>query len=183
MRTKVENAARMRIAYAREREQLNADYLAREHSRGGWTQDAYSKFLQLYYWEFIFMVSFRIPRSDPYYASKAVWSELRKYNVSRAFIGVEPHQSGDLHLHGLAAGNIRGWLPEIALPWDIWPGLFKRFGRSSVQAVNSPEAVSNYCAKEVLKQQSRVCDYYDFYGRKFAWQQGLINLPEKLKYE
>jgi len=93
--------------------------------------------------------------------------------VARAFLVAEPHQSGELHIHGLAASFGPGWQPELALPWDIWGGLFKRFCRAKLEACNSQEAVTGYCAKYLLKEQSRVCDYYEVFGNKFAWHNGL----------
>ncbi|GAJ20077.1 unnamed protein product, partial [marine sediment metagenome] len=33
-------------------------------------------------------------------AIQSVWHELQKSFVSRAFLVAEPHQSGDLHIHG-----------------------------------------------------------------------------------
>jgi hypothetical protein len=106
---------------------------------------------------------------------KGVWHELKKYNVSRAFMGVEPHTSGDLHIHGVVAGRYSPasglvWKPEIKLPWEIWSGLFHRFGRAKVELCNSTEAVTGYCAKYVLKG-SRRADHYDVFGGKESWQQ------------
>ena len=142
------------------------------------TRAAYAEWLQKYNWDYFLTSTFRQPRKEPYYALQSVWHELKKTFVARAFLVVEPHQSGDLHIHGLAAGTGPGWRPEIALPWEIWAGLFKRFGRAKVEAANSREAVTGYCAKYLLKQQSRVCDYYEVFGSKFAWRDGrdLTNL-------
>lgn len=142
--------------------------------RGILIKEEYAKFLQEYYWEDFFTATFRRPRHEPYYADKHIWSELKNYNVTRAFIGIEPFQSGDLHAHGMISGNISGWRPEMKLTWDIWEGLFNRFGRAKVEACNSAERVSEYCAKYILKQQSRACDYYYFHGDKFSWAIGKI---------
>ena len=133
-------------------------------------QDSYSDWLQRYHWEYFFTSTFREPRREPYYAMKAVWAELSKYYVARAFIGVEPHNSGDLHLHGIIAGRGEGWKPEIRLPWEIWHGLFKRFGRAKVEACNSQEKVSAYCSKYILKAQNNVVDHYSLFGSKNAWK-------------
>ena len=132
----------------------------------------YAGWLQGYNWDYFLTSTFRRPRQEPYYALQSVWHELQKSFVARAFLVAEPHQSGELHIHGLAAGPGGTWRPDIALPWDIWSGLFKRFGRAKVEACNSQEAVSGYCAKYLLKQQSRVCDYYEVFGNKFAWHNG-----------
>ncbi len=140
--------------------------------RGELIKEQYAEFLQGYNWDYVLTSTFRKPRREPYYALQHVWHRLQNYNVARAFLVAEPHQSGDLHIHGLAAGAGPGWRPEMALPWDIWQGLFKRFGRAKVEACNSQEAVTGYCAKYLLKQQSRACDYYEVFGSKFAWHNG-----------
>lgn len=143
-----------------------------DRNRGEIIRQGYAEWLQGYNWDYFMTSTFRSPRIEPYYALKHVWSELRNHNVSRAFLVAEPHQSGDLHIHGLAAGRGPGWRPEMALPWEIWSGLFKRFGRAKVEACNNQEAVTGYCAKYLLKQQSRVCDYYEVFGSKNAWRDG-----------
>ncbi len=140
--------------------------------RGRVVREQYAEWLQGYNWDYFLTSTFRKPRREPYYALRAVWGELERSFVARAFLAVEPHQSGDLHIHGIVAGMPPGWRPEIPLPWDIWSGLFKRFGRAKVEACNTHEAVTAYCAKYVLKQQGRVADYYGIYGTKLAWQGG-----------
>jgi len=140
--------------------------------RGMEVRQQYAEWLQGYNWDYFLTSTFRSPRKEPYYALKHVWHELKGHNVSRAFLAVEPHQSGDLHIHGLVSGRGPGWRPELDLPWDIWKGLFKRFGRAKVGACNSQEAVSGYCSKYLLKEQSRVCDYYEVFGNKGAWRDG-----------
>ncbi len=145
------------------------------YNRGQEIRQKYAEWLQGYNWDYFATITFRSPRKEPCYALKSVWGELRRHDVARAFLGVEPHQSGDLHIHGILAGRGEGMLPEIELPWDIWSGLFKRFGRAKVEACNTHEAVTAYCAKYILKQQRRVADYYGVYGNKFAWQGGKLN--------
>lgn len=140
--------------------------------RGTAIRSEYAEWLKSYNWDYFLTSTFRRPRQEPYYALQSVWHELQKSFVARAFLVAEPHQSGELHIHGLTAGTGPGWKPEIALPWEIWSALFKRFGRAKVEAANSQEAVTGYCAKYLLKQQSRVCDYYDVFGSKFAWYNG-----------
>jgi hypothetical protein len=142
------------------------------NERGGLVREQYAGWLQEYNWDDFLTVTFRKPRAEPYYALQSVWHALRPYNVARSFLVAEPHQSGELHIHGLAAGPGPGWKPELALPWDIFDGLFKRFGRTKVEACNSQGAVSTYCAKYLLKQQSRVCDYYEVFGDRLAWVEG-----------
>jgi len=177
MRTKEQEALRQRItrAIARgEREQELADLVAVETRRLSLTRVQYAEWLKLYYWEYFFTVTFRNPRKEPYYALKHVWNELQKCFVAMAFLGVEPHQSGDLHIHGLISGAGPGWRPEIKLPWEIFKELHARFGRSKVEACNSSEAVTGYCSKYILKQQSRVADYYGVFGKKQSWHDNLL---------
>lgn len=143
--------------------------------RDGQTRQAYAEFLQGYNWDYFLTSTFRRPRQEPYYALQSVWHEMNcNSGVARAFLVAEPHQSGDLHVHGLVAGPGGSWRPDISLPWDIWSGLFKRFGRAKVEAANSQGAVSMYCAKYLLKQQSRVCDFYELFGGKSYWHDGKI---------
>ena len=144
-------------------------------TRGGPIRESYAEWLHDYNWEYFLTSTFRRPRKEPYYALQTVWHELNhNSSVQRAFLVAEPHQSGDLHVHGLVAGRGGAWLPDISLPWDIYARLFKRFGRAQVGAANSQGAVSSYCAKYLLKQQSRVCDYYEVFGDKDAWKNGKI---------
>ncbi len=146
--------------------------------RGELIRQEYAEWLKSYNWDYFLTSTFNKPRREPYYALQSVWHELQKFSVSRAFLVAEPHQSGDLHIHGLAAGRGAGWYPELRLPWDIWQGLFTRFGRAKVEACNSQEAVTGYCAKYLLKQQSRVCDYYEVFGSKNAWYSGKDTLKK-----
>jgi len=163
-----------RIDRANRQEQELADLAAVETRRLELTRVQYAEWLKLYYWEYFFTTTFRKPRKEPYYALQHVWNELAKYFVAMSFMGVEPHQSGDLHIHGLISGAGPGWRPEIKLPWEIWQGLFTRFGRSKVEACNSNEAVTGYCSKYILKQQSRVADYYGVFGSSKSWHDNLL---------
>lgn len=144
------------------------------YTRGQEVREQYAEWLQGYNWDYFMTATFRKPRKEPYYALKHIWSELKSYEVARAFLGVEPHQSGDLHIHGILAGYPPGWRPEMALPWEIWEGLFERFGRARVEACNTHETVTAYCAKYILKQQHRVADYYGIYGSRLSWQGGKL---------
>ncbi len=143
--------------------------------RGQEIRQHYAEWLQGYNWDYLATITFRSPRREPYYALTHAWSELGKHNVARAFLGVEPHQSGDLHIHGLLAGPAPGWRPEIELPWQIWDGLFHRFGRARVEACNTHAAVTAYCSKYILKEQDRVADYYGVYGSQLSWQGGKLD--------
>lgn len=171
MLMKEQNRLRMQRTRSQEQDVL----LAIESKRTGLTREEYAEWLKGYNWDYFMTVTFRKAKKEPYYALESVYRELRNFYVARAFLGCEPHQSGDLHIHGILSGAAPGWKPEISLPWEIWNGLFKRFGRSKVEACNSAEAVSSYCAKYILKQQSRVCDYYAVYGSPLDWRGGLLD--------
>jgi len=172
MLTKEQDRLRKQLTRQQDQDKL----LALESRRSGVTREQYADWLKRYNWDYFMTVTFRKPRKEPYYVLESVYRVLANdYFVARAFLGCEPHQSGDLHIHGILSGAAPGWKPEIALPWQIWDGMFKGFGRSKVEACNSSEAVSAYCAKYVLKQQSRVCDYYAVYGSSLNWQGGLLD--------
>lgn len=170
MRTKEENAARMRLSYEAQRQ---ANLRCEVGLRDSMTKREYADFLKIYHWDYFLTATFRSPRRDPLPALKNVWHELENYNARRGFLVAEPFQSGDLHVHGIVAGGLPGWKPEIQLPDEIWSGLFKRFGRAKVELCNSHDAVSMYCSKYILKQQSRVSDYYDVFGDGWYWKHGL----------
>ncbi len=144
------------------------------------TRQHYADWLKGYRWDYFMTTTFRQQRQEPYYAIKGVYKELKEHNVARAFLVAEPHQSGDLHIHGVLAGTMgKGsyyGVPDnnIDTAPHIWHGLFERFGRSQVGDCRSNEAVSGYCSKYILKQQSRVCDYYEIFGNKYNWINGKI---------
>lgn len=140
--------------------------------RGQQVRQEYAEWLQGYRWDYFLTSTFRQPRKEPYYALQSVWHELEHHGAARGFLCVEPHESGDLHIHGVIAGPAAGWQPAIELPADVWSGLYKRFGRARVESCASRERVSLYCAKYLLKQQSRVCDYYEVFGNKLHWREG-----------
>jgi len=117
-------------------------------------------------------------RKEPYSALKAVSGELVKHNVARAFLVAEPHQSGDLHIHGIVAGSVRNGRNLMESPGEIWSALFKRFGGAKVEPVHGAGQVCMYCSKYVLKQQSRTADYYEVYGNKLAWERGKLEVAQ-----
>ena len=141
----------------------------------GTLRDEYSEFLQEHWWDYFGTVTFRSPRREPYYALKNVYSELKKHNVARAFMGVEPHSSGDLHIHGLFAGANPAWKPWIDTPWQIQEGMYKRFGISKIEVARSSEQVAAYCSKYILKGQNSVGDHYNFFGSPLSWREGLTD--------
>lgn len=167
-----DNVQNMRRVRAIKKETENDYYVAHEMQRGQWTKEGYADFLKSYNWDYFMTVTFEKPRLDPYYAMKTVYNTLEKNNVARAFMGCERFKTGgdELHIHGLVSGPPVGWKPEINMPWEIWEDLFEKHGRSKIEAANSQEAVSGYCSKYILKDQSKVMDYYDFFGSKLSWE-------------
>lgn len=151
-------------------------------TRGTEVKEQYAEWLQGYRWDDFLTVTFRQSRKEPYYALRHVGNALRNsHNVARAFLVAEPHQSGDLHIHGIIAGSEvqgRGFYGvegnNMDTPTGIWGDMFRRFGRSKVEPCKNHEAVSMYCSKYILKQQSRVCDYYEVIGNKLAWERGRL---------
>ena len=144
-------------------------------------KQGYAEWLQGYNWDYFLTATFRKPRKEPYYALQQVWGVLQQHNVARGFLAAEPHKTGDLHIHGIVAGTElpnKGYFGvdgnNIDTPEGIWSGLFKRFGRAKVEPCNSRESVTAYCSKYILKQQSRVCDYYEVIGNKLSWERGKI---------
>jgi hypothetical protein len=119
-------------------------------------------------------VTFRSARKEPYYAMRAVERELIQCNAGRGFLVAEPFQSGDLHVHGLISG-MGGYNTQLLPASEIWERMFKHFGRSRIEPANSQGAVSMYCSKYILKQQSRVCDYYTVFGSASDWKLGKIS--------
>lgn len=165
----------MRLARAKVKVDLDNALLASEKRRSCSMRESYSDWLKTYNWDYFMTATFRSPRKEPYYAMESVNRVLEKHNVARTFLGCEPFQSGDLHIHGILAGPGPGWFPVIDMPWQIWESLFHAFGRSKVGTCRSTEAVSAYCSKYILKQQSRVCDYYSIYGTDLDWKNGILD--------
>ena len=150
--------------------------------RNGIDRLAYAEFIKGYWWDNYFTSIFdreksyiHTGRKEPYYAIKHVVAELKKCNAVRGFVVAEPFQSGDLHIHGIFAGAGPFWKPELLLPWEIWDKLFKRFGRAKVER----STIRKRClciAQIYLKQQSRVCDYYELFGNGLSWLDGKIGI-------
>jgi hypothetical protein len=145
-----------------------------ELTRTNLQREQYAEWLQGYRWDYFFTCTFRDARREPYYALEHVTSELVRHNMARGFLVAEPLQSGDLHTHGIIAGSVRQERNLMAEPEVMWQGLFKRFGRSKVEYCHTVAAVTMYCSKYILKQQSRACDYYKIYGNKLTWERGKL---------
>lgn len=119
-------------------------------------RDALAEWLETFKWTFFLTVTFRWwarpeqAQSHFEYVRRA----LARYHPERLFLGAELHKKGDLHLHGIYAEGDGAYTPGFGTPRaiDIWSLLYKRFGRSKVEAVRNPAAVVSYCTKYVTKQ-------------------------------
>ncbi len=139
--------------------------------------EAYSAYLQSLPWDYFATVTFRTPRKDSIRAGNVVWKELAYQDVERAFLAVEPHESGDLHIHGLLKmpDNVfmRSDYTKADLrngrAYDLWRTVFHKFGRSKVEVINDSHAVAEYCSKYVVKQSLNQ-DCYNFYGQSSLWK-------------
>ncbi|MBA7712383.1 hypothetical protein ES703_121357 [subsurface metagenome] len=139
--------------------------------------DAYSDYLQSLTWDYFATVTFEIPRRDAIRAGNSVWGVVHKAGVERAFLAVEPHETGDLHIHGLLKlseerfSNLNYARSDLRAggAYDLWRTVFKAFGRSKVELINTPYHVAQYCSKYVVKG-TRHQDCYNFYGQAGLWQ-------------
>ncbi|GAI10042.1 unnamed protein product [marine sediment metagenome] len=130
------------------------------------TREAYATWLESLHWDYFVTVTFRRPRVDGIRANDRVWSTLEACHVKRAFLATERFKwSRELHVHGLLSNYDGTWYPRMALPWDMWERCFKVYGRTTVEAINGPAAVTRYCSKYVVKGLSE----YGFYGRPAFW--------------
>lgn len=119
-------------------------------------------------WDYFLTVTFKTPENRPDRAVQRVKRELESY-PARSFIASECHEKGDYHVHGLFHYD-RYLSPEIPhydlSATTLWGALYSRFGRSRVEVVKSPLAVTLYCAKYVTKELSD----YDVAGSPRHWQ-------------
>lgn len=146
----------------------NFSQFEREKIRDFQVRSAYSDYLQSQHWDYFITVTFRSNWRDSIKAHEAVWDRLHfDCFAERAFLAVERHHypNWNCHVHGLVSGYSGDWKPEMLLPWKMWEKLFRAFGRTSVEEVKSPEDVSAYCSKYVIKKMSD----YGFYGAATLW--------------
>jgi len=135
-------------------------------------RQAYAEHLQGLHWSWFYTQTFRQPRTDVLRAQRAVWKELAHLGVGRAFLAVEPHVMGDVHIHGLLDDGHQNVLDLGDVGFHSWEGacstLLKRFGRVRLERINNSSKVSLYCAKYVLKGSTRG-DHYGYYGDAYNW--------------
>lgn len=67
----------------------------------------------------------------------------------RLFLGVEPHKSALIHLHGLVV--VPDWDSKRAASTHLWTNLFETFGRAQVPEVRGNRGASFYVSKYVTK--------------------------------
>lgn len=123
-----------------------------------------ANFLNSKHWDYFFTVTNRTERKDSLAFVRDVSRCISRLTRGRAFVAVEPHQSGGIHAHGLIG------LPLVA-PVKVpakcfFQEFYDHFGRSKVELCNSRQAVANYCAKYVVKSEKFE---YTFLGNSRAW--------------
>ena len=111
------------------------------------TQAAYAELLHEYPWDFYSTVTFRKPRRDSLSAGQSVSQSLSTLGSSRAFLAVEHHQTGMVHVHSLSRHLYN---PSLS-PHAAYRYLFKAHGRTTVEPIRDSESVTAYCAKYVTK--------------------------------
>ena len=126
-------------------------------------QQAYSQYLQSFYWDYYATFTFRRIRHDGTNAVYAVWSRLP--NVSRAFFAVERFKLDGIHLHALLQSASLANPQFASTPGRIQAYTTKTFGWSKVEWVGGSAGVADYCSKYVTKGN----DYF-FLGDKYWWK-------------
>jgi len=123
-------------------------------------RDGYAAFIRQFQWDAFYTITCRKPRRDTIAFVRDVREKLFNANPqTRSFIAIEPHRTGMLHAHGLVH-----W--HDALEKEYVRTYFNKrarqlFGFSRFSQIRSNNAVNNYCAKYVTKND----DYeYDFFG-------------------
>lgn len=123
-------------------------------------QEAYAALLQSYPWHYYSSITFRKPRRDPITVGGQVSRHLQTLGSRRAFLAVEPHGSGFLHVHSLSYHES---YPDVS-QHAIYRYLFKACGRTTVESIRDAGQVTAYCAKYVTKGME-----YHFQGYPEDW--------------
>lgn len=124
---------------------------------------AYAEHIQQFPWDFYITQTFRIPRRDPIYAARRFYDVIyTHFDCDRCFVAVEPHSTGDLHLHALTR-HLVSTRPDV--PPGMYKYLNKAFGRVSISGVSDAVAVTRYVAKYVTKSGY----HYEYFGDRSAW--------------
>ncbi len=132
----------------------------------GEVSEAYAEYLQSFSWDFYSTVTFRRLRRDPLAAAAVVWACLYgKFLATRAFVAAERHALDGIHLH-LLHQHYHEMGRQGVKSYSIWLYLFKAFGRTTVEAIKSPEQVSSYCSKYVSKGEQ-----FNLFGEPQSWLQ------------
>ena len=125
----------------------------RSVSHGRPFREAWGTWLDGFEWDLWLTVTFRTPR-QPHHAMSTL-TQCRKVvrRVSQGghlFLGVEPHKSALIHLHGLV--QVPDWTSKRKASNLLWLRLFETFGRSQVPAVRGNKGASFYVSKYVTKE-------------------------------
>lgn len=116
-------------------------------------REAWGTFLDTFTWDLWITVTFRTPR-QPHHALSTL-NQARKVvrkttTGGRLFLGVEPHKSRLIHLHGLVV--VPDWPSKRAASKAIFWNLFETFGRAQVPPVQGNKGASFYVSKYVTKE-------------------------------
>lgn len=122
--------------------------------------EAYATFIETFPWDYYSTVTFRRPRRDAIAAGQAVSRSLSTLGASRAFLAVEGHKSGLLHVHALSRHLFH---PDLQAS-SAYTYLFKAHGRATVEPIRDAGKVTAYCAKYVVKGND-----FDFWGDPENW--------------
>lgn len=128
-------------------------------------QVQYANYLLGFEWDAYYTQTFRNRRNDGCNAVTACWYYLQgRLSWTRAFVAVENHRLGGVHLHALLSDDLRDWssVAEGNRSQSLQLKATKRymdkaFGFSHVTTARNQATVSLYCAKYVTKTDG---DYY-----------------------
>ena len=126
-------------------------------------REAYATLLHSVPWDFYTTTTYRVQRRDGIRATARLWDILEnKFDAERAFVAVESHRLGGLHLHALSHHAQRPGLQASS----VWEYLHKANGRTTVERPrhSSTALVTWYCSKYVTKGGD-----YHFFGDPSAW--------------
>jgi len=121
----------------------------------------YADYLSNLPWDYYSTVTFRERRSNALYWADRVWQVFERFEAYRVFLAVEKNRLNGIHCHLLSAHVPSGWHES-----SLWKYCFKAFGRTQIESITSPLAVSRYCAKYVVKGDP---DNFFFKGDPYYW--------------
>lgn len=128
-------------------------------------QVQYANYLLGFEWDAYYTQTFRRLRHDGCNAALAVWHKLcSRLEWTRAFVAVENHKLGGVHLHALLSNDLRDWtyintgLRSQSRQFEATKKYMdKAFGFTHITSARNQATVNLYCAKYVTKNDG---DYY-----------------------